>query len=465
MHSLRGRLLFLLFGAVVLTACAQAYVAYRASLDETNEIFDYQMEQMALSLRAGLPTGGFPSNGFGDDKDETFEFIVQVSTTDGQNIFQSTPGSTLPKHATLGLSTFDARGTSYKLFTLLSGAQLIQVAQDRAARRNLARKLALTAVSPIFVMVPLLIFFVWVVVSASLAPVERVRVQVALRQANELREVSEDGLPDEIFPLVHELNLLFNRVRDAFEAQKHFIEDAAHELRSPLSALKLQVEGLRRATDVSTREVALHRLSAGVDRGTRLVEQLLMLARQQAAPVNASLKRPVRLAMLTQSILADLWEFANARQIDMGLIDAHDSVILGHQDALDILIRNLLDNAIKYTPFGGTVNVAVQVVNATTQLIVEDSGPGIPATDLERVFDRFYRASGTQSGGSGLGLAIVKTISDLHSATLSMGQSKLLGGLKVTIAFPDLVGSGAGESQTGPPRGVAHAPAFEARAL
>lgn len=208
MHSLRARLLLLLFGAVVLTTCVQAYVAYRTSLDETNEIFDYQMEQMALSLRAGLPTGGLPSNGFRDDRGETFEFIVQVSTTDGKNIFQSIPGSTLPKNAKPGLSTFDARGTTYKLFTLLSGDQLIQVAQDRAARRNLARKLALKAVSPIFVMVPLLIFFVWVVVSASLAPVERVRVQVALRQADELREVSEDGLPEEIFPLVHELNLL-----------------------------------------------------------------------------------------------------------------------------------------------------------------------------------------------------------------------------------------------------------------
>lgn len=142
--------------------------------------------------------------------------------------------------------------------------------------------------------------------------------------------------------------------------------------------------------------------------------------------------------MLAQTIVADLWEFANARHIDIGLIDAQDIAIFGHQEALNILIRNLLDNAIKYTPFGGTVNVAVQVIDAHIQLIVEDSGPGIPASDLERVLDRFYRVPGTPSGGSGLGLAIVKTISDLHSATLFMGQSTALGGLKVTIVFPDL---------------------------
>ena len=389
MHSLRTRLLLLLFGAVLLTACVQAFIAYRTSLDETNEIFDYQMEQMALSLRPGLPVGGFPSNGFREEQDESFELIVQVSTREGKMIFQSTPSTELPKVTTSGRSTFNARGTTYKLFSLLSGDQLIQVAQDRAARRNLARKLALRTVSPIFVMVPLLLFLVWWVVSASLAPVERVRRQVASRQADELKEVSEDGLPAEIFPLVHELNLLFHRVRHAFEAQKNFIADAAHELRSPLAALKLQVDGLRRATDDPTRQVAVHRLTAGIDRATRLVEQLLMLARQQATSTDMDLKKPVHLALMMKNIVGDVWESANTRQIDVGLMEADDCVIYGHQDALNILVRNLLDNAIKYTPVGGTVNAAVRFVDGHIELSIEDSGPGIPLEDRERVFDRF----------------------------------------------------------------------------
>lgn len=436
MHSLRTRLLLLLFAAVLLTACVQAFIAYRTSLDETNEIFDYQMEQMALSLRPGLPVGGLPSNGFREDEGESFEFIVQVSTRDGQKIFQSTPSTELPRVAASGRSTFDARGTTYKLFSLLSGDQLIQVAQDREARRNLARTLALRTVSPIFVMMALLLLMVWWVVSASLAPVERVRRQVASRQADELKQVSEDGLPAEIFPLVHELNLLFDRVRQAFEAQKNFIADAAHEMRSPLAALKLQVDGLRRATDESSRELAMHRITAGIDRATRLVEQLLMLARQQAAPTDMGMKRPVHLSKMLQSIVGDLWESANARQIDMGVIEADDSVIFGHQDALNILVRNLLDNAIKYTPVGGTVNAAVRLVDDHTELSIEDSGPGIPPADRERVFDRFYRVAGAPGNGSGLGLAIVKTIADMHSAALSMGQSSSLGGLQVKVVFP-----------------------------
>lgn len=437
-HSLRARLLLLLFGSVVLTALMQAFIAYRTSLDETNEIFDYQMEQMALSLRPGLPIGGYPSNGFRDDQGESFEFIVQVSTTDGQKVFQSAPSTELPRDAKPGLSTFDARGTTYKLFSLLSGTQLIQVAQDRAARRGMARKLALRTVSPIFVMVPLLIFLVWWVVSVSLAPAERVRKQVASRRADELNEVSEDGLPDEIFPLVHELNLLFRRVRSAFDAQKNFIADAAHELRSPLAALKLQVDGLRRATDDSAREVAVHRLASGIERATRLVEQLLMLARQQAGPADLEFKEHVQLASMVQAIVGELWEAANARQIDIGLIEAEEGVVLGHPDALNILVRNLLDNAIKYTPSGGTVNVAVQRSGGHFQLTVEDSGPGVPPEDRERIFDRFYRVAGQQSrvGGSGLGLAIVKTIAEMHAASIAISESEALGGLLVTLVFP-----------------------------
>lgn len=437
-HSLRTRLLYLLFGSVVLTAGVQAFIAYRTSLDETNEIFDYQMEQMALSLRPGLPEGGYPNNAFRDEADENFEFFIQVSTTDGRTIFQSTPNIELPIGATPGLSTFDARGTTYKLYSLRSGAQLIQVAQDRAARRGMARKLALKTVSPIFVMVPLLIFLVWWVVSASLAPAERVRKQVASRRVDELTEVSEEGLPAEIYPLVHELNLLFQRVRGAFEAQNNFIADAAHELRSPLAAIKLQAEGLRRATDEPARELAIYRLSTGIDRATRMVEQLLMLARQQAEPAGIQLKEPVALTDLVQSIIGDLWEAANTRHIDIGLINADPVTFLGHRDALNILIRNLLDNAIKYTPEGGTINVAIRTKSGASQLIVEDSGPGIPQADRKRIFDRFYRGSGPQvnRAGSGLGLAIVKTIAEMHAASLSIDRSANLGGLQISLQFP-----------------------------
>ena len=435
-HSLRARLLLLLFGSIFLTVCAQAFIAYRTSLDETNEIFDYQMEQMALSLRPGLPIGNFPNAGFRESKDESFEFIVQVSTTDGKIVFQSTQKTQLPINAAPGLSVYETGGATYKIFTIVSGSQVIQVAQDRAARRSMARQLALRTVSPIFVMVPLLVFLVWWVVSASLIPVDRVRKQVASRQPDELSEVSDSGLPDEIAPLVRELNLLFNRVQNAFDAQKNFIADAAHELRSPLAALKLQVEGLRRANDPIASEVAIHRLASGIDRSTRLVEQLLMLARHQTTPNDVEFKEQIHLSLMVQSIVGDIWETANSRSIDIGIIRSDYGLILGHREAVNILVRNILDNAIKYAPVGGTINISIASSQQVCELTIEDSGQGVPQSDRARIFDRFYRVVGTSASGSGLGLAIVKTIADMHQASLAVDQSAQLGGFKVSIAFP-----------------------------
>jgi two-component system OmpR family sensor kinase len=321
------------------------------------------------------------------------------------------------------------------LFSVAAGTQVIQVAQDMAARREMAGTLALRTVSPMLLMVPLLMLVVWWVVSASLAPVSRVRKQIATRQADELSELNEDDLPDEILPLVHELNLLFHRVGQAFDAQNNFVADAAHELRSPLAALKLQVQGLRRAADDATRDVAINRLNTGIDRATRLVEQLLVLARQQSNAALGAKAAPIDLTTLAQLALADAAGAAAARQIDLGLAQADPGIVMGHEEALRILIRNLLDNAIKYTPVGGTVNLAIRGKDGQTLLTVDDSGPGIAAEDRQRVLDRFYRVAGTEGSGSGLGLAIVKTIADLHQATLSIDRSESLGGLRATVTF------------------------------
>jgi two-component system OmpR family sensor kinase len=299
--------------------------------------------------------------------------------------------------------------------------------------------LALRTVGPIAVMAPVLMLVVWWVVSGSLAPVSRVKRQVAARQADDLSPVSENDLPDEVLPLVHELNLLFGRVRTAFDAQQHFVADAAHELRSPLAALKLQVLSLERAQDEAARSLAISRVTAGIERATRLVEQLLVLARQEGS-VNDVKLEPVS--------LSDLAGLAQARQIDLGLHHADDATVDGQPDALIILLRNLVDNAIKYTPSGGTVDIdlrrsagATGVAKANVPgrvvLSVEDSGPGIPPEERERVFSRFYRVPGSQAGGSGLGLAIIKSIAERHGAVLTLDQSERLGGLKVKVDFPD----------------------------
>ncbi|MES2259105.1 MAG: ATP-binding protein [Pseudomonadota bacterium] len=433
-HSLRGRLLWFLLLAITLAAVAQALIAYRSALHDADEIFDYHMQQMALSLRSSTPLanhGDSPAADPGND-----DMVVQVWTPDGVQVFRSLSRAELPQRAVLGFSNVRANGANYRIFSVQTSNQTVQIAQDMAVRQRMAGALALRTVAPIALMAPLLMLVVWWVVSGSLAPVSRVRKQVASRQADDLSPVSENHLPDEVRPLVHELNLLFGRVRTAFEAQQHFVADAAHELRSPLAALKLQALSLERAEDAEARAVAVGRLTAGIERATRLVEQLLVLARQEGSAAEAKFAS-VNLADLAKRTLGDLVGAAQAREIDLGLHHADDNAIVaGQGDALLILLRNLVDNAIKYTPAGGMVDLDVRQGAQGAVLCVEDSGPGISPEERDRVFNRFYRVPGSPAGGSGLGLAIIKAIAERHGATLTLDQSERLGGLRVQIAFP-----------------------------
>lgn len=434
-NSLRARLLLLLFSAVLITACIQCFIAYRTSLDETNEIFDYQMQQMALSLRSGLNKDGYNSTGFRQDEDEGFEFIVQISASDGKALLYSSSSTPLPTREGTGFSLFDARGTTYKLYSLRYGNHLIQIAQDRAARRSLARNLAFRTTIPIVVMVALLLFMVWWVVTSSLAPVNHVQRQISTRKAESLDEVDTAGLPNEVRPLVEEMNLLLRRMRQAFDAQKNFVADAAHELRSPLSALKLQVEQLRRSSTDKDRDIAVQRLGSGIDRATRLVEQLMVLARQQASADLRGNAQPVEINRLCLLAFNDVYPLAQHKHIDMGLMQSDECYVMGQEEALRIMLRNILDNSVKYSPDGSKIDFRVEASARCVRLLIEDGGPGIPASELGRVMDRFYRIPGNAVSGSGLGLSIVQTIADLHMAKLDIGKSTTLGGLAVSLTF------------------------------
>ncbi|WP_273029043.1 ATP-binding protein [Massilia timonae] len=437
-HSLRGRLLWFLLAAITLAAVAQATIAYRTALHDADQIFDYHMQQMALSLRSGTPLSNdeararmeAESSASGND-----DMVVQMWSPDGVQMFHSVSRARLPQRAVLGFSNVRANGTTYRVFSIQTSNQTVQVAQDLAVRRNMAGNLALRTLGPIAVMMPILMLVVWWVVSGSLQPVARVRSQVAARQADDLSPVSDNGLPDEVRPLVQELNLLFGRVKTAFEAQQHFVADAAHELRTPLAALRLQAQSLDRADNPEARRVAVARLTAGIDRATRLVEQLLVLARQEATAAEGAVSRPVDLADLARRTVADLAGVAAAKGVDLGVQQADPATVQGQPDALQILLRNLVDNAVKYTPGDGTVDISVQHDGQKIVVQVEDSGPGIPPDERERVFDRFYRVAGSDAAGSGLGLAIIKAIAERHGATLTLDASTRLGGLKAVVTF------------------------------
>jgi len=452
-HSLRGRLLWFVLAAILGGAVLQAVTAYRGALQQADALFDDHLQQMARSMRSGVPLGLSLAEG---GREDGFDLYVQIWGPDGTQLFRSTH-SALPPRAVLGFSDVEANGNHYRVYTLQTALQTVQIAQDLSARTARARSLALSAVLPFALLTPLLMLAVWWVINRSLAPIERVRRHVANRAADDFSPLAEDGLPDEVRPLVDELNLLFGRARSAFDAQKNFVADAAHELRSPLTALKLQAQALRRTDeDPTAREAGIARLNQGMDRAVRLVEQLLLLAREEAGKGQApGASERVNLLELVKLAVADVLPQARHKRIDLGLAENQPALanveVNGQSEALRILLRNLLDNAVKYTPPGGQVDVSLHLKNGQPVLTVEDSGPGIAAEDRARVFDRFFRASDVAlESGSGLGLAIVKVIADRHGATLALDRSERLGGLQVEVHFPSaLPVSGLSASSTG----------------
>ena len=432
-HSLRGRLLWFVLVAIFMFAVLQAITAYRGALQQADAMFDDHLQQVARSMRAGAPLGSLLAES-ADEAD--FDLYVQIWGQDGTQIFRSNR-SALPPRAVLGFSDVEANGSRYRVYSLQTPMQTVQIAQDLSARGARAQTLAAKALLPFALLTPLLMLAVWWIINRSLAPIERARRQLALRTADDFSPLAGNNLPDEVRPLVDELNLLFGRVRTAFDTQKNFVADAAHELRSPLTALKLQAQALRRPDDEpEARQAAVARLNQGIDRAIRLVEQLLTLAREEAA-AGALQAEPVDLLESVKLAVADLLPQAQLKRIDIGLVHQQTAQVLGQSEGLRILLRNLLDNAIKYTPESGQVDVSLEVAEGQAVLTVEDSGRGIAEEARPRVFDRFFRASDALAEtGSGLGLAIVKTIADRHSATLKLGPSARLGGLLVELRLP-----------------------------
>ena len=436
-NSLRGKLLWLLSITIVLVAIAQAFIVYRLTRSEADNIFDYHMRQVALSLQDGLASApALQSDIPTPDDDENYDFVIQIWSTDGSRILQSVEGVALPSTPDAGFSRATVRGIHFRVFSIRTPTRIIKVAQDIEARQELAANLALRTVAPILLLAPLMLAGAWLVVSQSTRPILRVRDQVSRRAAEDYSPLPSADLPDEVKPLVDEINLLFIRLGRAFEAQRDFVADAAHELRTPLAALRLQAQGLQRAQDQESRSTAAARILGGVDRATRLVEQLLVLARQESTQGPIQAKALVDLATISGLAISDALGSARSKHIDIGLEGEHGIQVKGQPESLRILVRNLLENAVKFTPEAGTIDVVLRSEGDRAVMTVEDSGPGIPSEEQARVFARFYRLPGQAEIGSGLGLAIVKAISERHQGEVRLGRSAKLGGLEVTVSLP-----------------------------
>jgi signal transduction histidine kinase len=442
LHTLRGRLSLSLFFSALLAAAIIGVFTYERTLSENEALFDYQLRQTALSLRdqgfvQAVPFG-LDSNG---EVHEVRDVLVQIWTMNGTILYLSHPGSALPDRATLGFSDVDAANSHWRVYTMIANNRVIQVAQPQEIRRDLATAAALRSLSPLLIFAPVMALLIWWLVGRGLKPVKLLEHEVTQRHAGTLDPVSESGLPGEIAPVAHALNLLLARLKSAFSAQSMFVADAAHELRSPLTALKLQLHVLENAADEDAKRAALLKLNLGVDRATHMIEQLLIAARTEATGA-AHAMQPQNLAEITRRVIAGIFPLAQSRQIALDY-EAPDRLdVVGNSEGLQILMRNLLDNAVRYTPPGGTVSVkasasasaSVDNSDAKVAVIVDDSGPGIAEPDRQRVFERFVRGTINEQKGSGLGLAIVKNIVDLHHGAIQLGDSPL-GGLRVLLTF------------------------------
>jgi two-component system, OmpR family, sensor kinase len=433
MRSLRIRLILLLGAAIVAAAAVQFTASFRAAMQEANKLFDYHMQLMALALQdGGFEQTEWPSS---QDADESsFDFVMQIWADDGPRIYQSRTYRFLPKQGVLGYSTVTLANGDWRVYVVQTPLRTIQVAQKMSTRRDRAISLALHSVWPVMPVSLLLLVVVWWVVTSALSPLNRIGRDLAHRSVDSLAPVFDKGIPQEVSLLVAELNSLLARMAHALQSQQRFVADAAHELRSPMTALKLQAQTLARSKDETARTQAIGRLLGGVDRASRLVEQLLALAReeplsQEEEPSAMSLTTSVRQAV------ADVAPLALSRHIELRYGALVQGDILGDADSLRVMIHNLLDNAIRYTPENGLVQIDLVTIGSTVALTIHDSGTGIPYQNRTRVFDRFYRVPGTSPSGSGLGLAIVKAISDRHGATLELNDA-VIGGLAVTVIFP-----------------------------
>ncbi len=441
MNSIRSNLIAALIGAMVAAMFVGGWATYSAAHNEASDLFDYQLQQIALSLRDQTFQGSAEALA----NDESLDYVIRVWNQTGLTIYSSRRHQSMPELTRLGYSTADSSEGEWRIFAIQHHGMTIAVAQPMRVRNQLATDAAWRTLKPFLLLLPVLALICWVLVSRGLRPLGQLAQSLTSRSPESLDPLPEPDVPDEVVPLVGSLNDLLMRLKVARDAQRAFVADAAHELRSPLTALQLQLQLVERAGSDTARVQALADLKSGLQRTTHTIQQMLTLARQEPGAAEYAVAQ-VNLATLVRSVVLDHERLAEAQQIDLGVTDADESAIVqGDVDALRILLANLVGNALRYTPAGGRVDVACGENEHETFVEVSDTGPGIPASERDRVFDRFYRRHGegkigsSGQSGSGLGLSIVRTIADRHGAVVDLADAHPgdeAPGLRVTVCFP-----------------------------
>lgn len=457
-ESVQLKLSFTLALAILAAALVAGAFSFLSAFEEAHELQDDVLRQVArLVDRRGL-SPAYPASGarvgHDDDGDDDSRVIVQRLSDGTPSAQDGDDGGPLPLSPALadGLHTLDAGGETYRVLVRTTAAgERIAVAQEAGLRDEIARDGALRSVLPFLVLVPVLLLIVADLVRKMFRPIAALSREIDQRAEQALHPIDDSRLPVEVRPFAVAINRLLGRVKQSIHHQRRFVADAAHELRTPLTALSLQAQ---RLADADMSPAAHERLSAlrqGIERGRKLLDQLLTLARVQsvAEPPGA----PVSVQGIYRRVLEDLMPLAEAKGIDIGVEGTLDAQVRVSELDMIALVKNLVDNAIRYTPPGGRVDLSLEHSGGRVALRVRDNGPGIPLEERIRVFDPFYRTPGSEPIGSGLGLSIVQAVAhrigaDIHLAfTDPVNNTGLSASIRLAAEETDCPGTGGMDVQ------------------
>lgn len=431
MMSIRRYLVLILISMITLISFVAAIQGYKASMVKAADLFDAQLRSVAYTIITLTPQQKVVQV---DHK----ESLVFQLWRNKQLVFKTSnaPDEQISEFKQ-GFSENNFAGQRWRVFTGRNEKQQtwIMVAQSIKPRFELAEKVILSAVTPIILTIPLLSLIISFVISRGLKPLSQLTTQLTNKKINALSVIKVKHSGKELTPVIETLNRLFTQLDAAFEREKCFASDAAHELRTPLSVLKINAHNLQ--YELGENHQSLNHLVASIDRMAHVVDQILMLNRTN--PEQFSLQREaLALKPLVQQVIGQLYPEIIHRQQTIEFNSA-EVWLKGNVFSMMLLLQNLIANASKYTPDGGQILVSTKIIKGQSVLYIEDSGPGIAATERAKVFNRFYRVGGDQHHsnvvGCGLGLAIVKHIVQLHQATINLNNSPQLKGLMVTVTF------------------------------
>ena len=425
--SLRSQLVLALCVLVSVVGIVQGVSSWQLSKEGMSALLDLRLEQVATRLRGDLADAlpAKPARGSQPERD----IVISIWKNDDATPYRTTdPSLRLPRDAPPGFVSTDVNGERWRIYTLREPLKVIQVAQRSAVRQSLAEESAVKTLWPMLVLVPLVCAAVLLVVHRSLRQLKRLGAEVQAITASRLQPLPTTGVPVELRPFIDSINLMIERLAKSIEAERKFISDAAHELRTPLTALQLQADNLQRDIVPGNQE-RFRELQSGIVRSGNLITQLLRLARADAPSRDHKLTA-VDVPAVVTAVVGEVFPLATQRGIDLGVDEMTHAHVQALEPDIGTVVRNLVSNAIRYTPDGGKVDLRVVLRDGMVWIEVTDTGPGIAEELLPRVFDRFFRAN-TAIEGTGLGLAIVKAITTRYGGTVTLrnrgdGQSGIV---------------------------------------